>query len=144
MNNIYVDGSCSPNPGKGGSAALWIEGKIGLLHAERMTTQNTMELNSIYNALYLIRVYLKPGESVTIHSDSTYAIGMVTGSMVNRTGRTDVEGIRELYTKIRKDYHLNIVKVHAHSGDTYNEQADYYAKEARDILYNGETRFTQL
>lgn len=68
--DIYTDGACSGNPGKGGWGAILcyngVEKEIS--GGEPHTTNNRMELLAVINALQL----LKEPCQVTLYSDSQY------------------------------------------------------------------------
>ena len=70
--DIYTDGACSGNPGKGGWAAILIFNGIEKVISDgyHNTTNNRMELFAILNALLI----LKEKCNVTVYSDSSYAI----------------------------------------------------------------------
>ena len=67
---IYTDGACSGNPGKGGWAAIILDGdrQSKLSGSESNTTNNRMELMAPIMALKKIR---KKSE-ITIYTDSKY------------------------------------------------------------------------
>ena len=67
---IYTDGACSGNPGVGGWGAVLIygEAKKEISGAEKMTTNNRMELTAAIKALELLR---EPCE-VELYTDSAY------------------------------------------------------------------------
>ena len=67
---IYTDGSCEPNPGAGGWAALLIypEKQIPLTGAHPDTTNNRMELTAAVEALKA----LPERSTVTLYTDSEY------------------------------------------------------------------------
>jgi ribonuclease HI len=67
---IYCDGACSPNPGRGGWAAVLLLGthRLELSGAEHHTTNNRMELRGAIEGL---RALALPS-TVTVHTDSTY------------------------------------------------------------------------
>ena len=69
---IYTDGACSGNPGVGGWGAVLIygEAKKEISGAEKMTTNNRMELTAVIEALRLLK---EPCE-VELYSDSKYVI----------------------------------------------------------------------
>ncbi len=76
--DIYTDGACSGNPGKGGWAAvLFYEGKkMELSGAAPHTTNQRMELVAAIEAL---RALNQPCE-VTLYSDSAYLVNCFTYS----------------------------------------------------------------
>ena len=70
---IYTDGACKGNPGKGGWGVLLnFRGVAKTLHGgEIMTTNNRMELTAAIKALEALK---KPGCKVILHSDSKYVL----------------------------------------------------------------------
>lgn len=67
---IYTDGACKGNPGKGGWGALLIAGnhEKELFGGEDPTTNNRMELRAVIEALSV----LKRPCRVIVHTDSKY------------------------------------------------------------------------
>lgn len=67
---IYTDGACKGNPGKGGWGALLIAGKHQkeLFGGEDQTTNNRMELRAVIEALSVLKRPCK----VIVHTDSKY------------------------------------------------------------------------
>jgi ribonuclease HI len=76
MIEIYTDGACSGNPGKGGwGALLRCDGvEKELSGYEPMTTNNRMEMMGVIKALEA----LKKPSTATIYSDSQYVIKGMT------------------------------------------------------------------
>jgi len=135
---IYTDGGCEPNPGEAGSGmAIYRDGKIDELWYGLYSpngTNNTAELNALYQALVQAQTELKSKRSVTILCDSKYSIQCVTQWAVNweKKGWTrptgeikNLELIKELYTlyqSIKND--IKILHVNGHVGVEGNELAD--------------------
>ena len=73
---IYTDGACSGNPGKGGWAAVILEGsnQSNLSGSENNTTNNRMELMAPIMALRKI----KANSEITIYTDSKYVKDGIT------------------------------------------------------------------
>ena len=74
---IYTDGACSGNPGRGGWAAIILDGNANQLDisgSEENTTNNRMELMAPIMALKKI----KSKSEVTIFTDSTYVKNGIT------------------------------------------------------------------
>ena len=73
---IYTDGACSGNPGKGGWAAIIIDGKnqSNISGSESKTTNNRMELMAPIMALKKI----KTKSEITIFTDSRYVKDGIT------------------------------------------------------------------
>jgi len=71
---IYTDGSCTPNPGKG-TCAFIVTDSREVLHQEgyvaEVATNNTMELTAVIKALQWIKANIR-GNRVYIHMDSQY------------------------------------------------------------------------
>lgn len=135
---IYTDGGCEPNPGEAGSGmAIYRDGKIdelwyGLYNPEG--TNNTAELNALYQALVQAESELKKHRSVAILCDSKYSIQCVTQWAANweKKGWTrpggeikNLELIKELYGQylLIKDQ-VKVLHVNGHVGVEGNELAD--------------------
>lgn len=135
---IYTDGGCEPNPGEAGSGmAIYRDGSIdelwyGLYNPNG--TNNTAELNALYQALVQAEAEVKKQRSVTILCDSKYSIQCVTQWAVNweKNGWTrptgeikNLELIKDLYQQYQliKDQ-INIYHVNGHVGVEGNELAD--------------------
>ena len=73
---IYTDGACSGNPGKGGWAAIIIDGKnqSNISGSENKTTNNRMELMAPIMALKKI----KTKSEIIIYTDSRYVKDGIT------------------------------------------------------------------
>ncbi|QYJ87603.1 ribonuclease H family protein [Shewanella mesophila] len=152
--DIYTDGGCEPNPGKAGSGlALYRHGKLselwyGLYNPNG--TNNTAELNALYQALLIAKTELEQGHSVHIHSDSQYSINCITnwaygwkakgwkrktaGDIANLT---IIQSAHALYDSLKEK--LIISHVAAHVGIEGNELADrmsIYAvdQQSRDFI----------
>jgi len=135
---IYTDGGCEPNPGEAGSGmAIYRNGEIdelwyGLYNPNG--TNNTAELNGLYQALITAADELKNKRSVAILSDSKYSIQCVTQWAVNwekkgwkrPTGEIkNLELIKDLYKQhqaIKDD--VKVLHVNGHVGVEGNELAD--------------------
>jgi len=135
---IYTDGGCEPNPGEAGSGmAIYRNGEIdelwyGLYNPEG--TNNTAELNALYQALVQAEAEINNKRSVAILCDSKYSIQCVTQWAVNweKNGWTRPGGeiknldlIKELYQQHQsiKDQ-VEVLHVNGHVGVEGNELAD--------------------
>ena len=76
MIEIYTDGACRGNPGPGGWAALLRSGEHEreISGAERLTTNNRMELTAVIRALEA----LKRPVQARVYTDSEYVRRGVT------------------------------------------------------------------
>ena len=146
---IYCDGGCSPNPGESGSGvALYRSGKVSELWYglyEPMGTNNTAELNALYESLLRAQKECSLGNTVEIKCDSMYAINCIKtwASGWEKKGWTKKGGEIKNLAVIKKAYHLyNQIKrdvalshIKAHAGLEGNELADrmtVYAREQRE------------
>ena len=135
---VYCDGACEPNPGEAGSGmAVYRDGKLselwyGLYNPQG--TNNSAELNALYQSLLVAQQGILQGLSVQVLCDSTYAINCVSkwAAGWQRKGWTksggeikNLEIIQQafaLYSEISADLTLSHVK--AHAGTEGNELAD--------------------
>lgn len=136
---IYTDGSCHPNPGPGGWAALLIadggEEKT-ITGAAQDTTNNRMELTA---ALEALRALKRPCE-IDLHTDSQYLRLGMTEWLPRWRNRgwytTDKKPVqnRDLWTLLSPLVDQHTVTWHwvrGHNGEVYNERVDELAKLAR-------------
>ena len=133
---IYTDGACRGNPGPGGwGVILNYKGKIKELYgAEKLTTNNRMELMAAIQALEsLTRPCL-----VQLNSDSSYVLKGITDWMPNwkkRGWKTAAKAPvknedlwRRLDAAIAK-HKIEWKWVKGHSGHVLNERADALARK---------------
>ena len=132
---IYTDGACSGNPGKGGWGAVLRYGTIEkeLFGGEKETTNNRMELTAAIKALEALK---EPCE-VTLTSDSKYLVdgiskGWAASWKANGWRKADKkpalnpdlwERLLELFEK----HNVTLVWVKGHAGHPYNERCDALA-----------------
>lgn len=134
--DLYTDGACSCNPGKGGWAAiLMYKGKEKIVSGGYPeTTNNRMELFAIINGL----LQLKEKCEVTIYSDSAYALEPFNKGWIDlwqaknwRTSTNDaVKNIdlwKALLIEVQK-HEVSFVKVKGHSDNAYNNKCDEIAR----------------
>jgi ribonuclease HI len=132
---VYTDGACSGNPGRGGwGAILMYEGKERELSGyEAQTTNNRMELTAAIEALMLLKF---PCE-VELFSDSSYLVnafksGWIRGWKANgwRNSSKDEVKNRDLWEKLDtlcQMHTITWIKVKGHSDNEYNNRCDKLA-----------------
>jgi len=133
---IFTDGSCEPNPGPGGWAAVAVRDGcvVWADHGhDRQTTNNRMELLAIIRALR----WLPPTADVTIYSDSNlcvrtlneWAAGWEKRGWTKPDGAApkNVEMVMEAWQLSRQRPAVRIEWIKAHDGYTWNEAADKLA-----------------
>jgi len=136
---IYTDGSCYPNPGPGGWAAILIadEGREReLSDFDPLTSNNRMELTAAIQAL----AALKTPCMVDLITDSQYVRRGMTEWLPKwqaRNWRTStkkpVEN-RDLWERLVEEAARHTITWHwtrGHNGDAHNERADALACAAR-------------
>ncbi len=132
---IYTDGACSGNPGKGGWAAVLVYGKKEKksLWVEAKVTNNRMELSAVIEALKALK---EPCE-VKLTTDSKYVCDSVTKGWVyswqkNNWKKADkkpalnVDLWEELLPLLEK-HTVTFNWVKGHNGHPYNERCDELA-----------------
>ena len=133
---IYTDGSCEPNPGAGGWAALLLfEGKqVPISGAHPETTNSRMELTAAVEALMAL-----PGpHQVDFYTDSEYLRRGISEWLPNwRARKWRRKGGKlanvDLWKTLDKAIQAHKIEWHwvkAHAGNKYNQQADRLAREA--------------
>jgi ribonuclease HI len=140
--DIYTDGACRGNPGKGGWGAILVYGgrEKELSGGERETTNNPMELSAVIAALSA----LKEPCDITLTSDSKYVVDAVTKGWVEswrRNGWRKADkspalnvDLWEQLLPLLQTHHVNFVWVRGHNGHPYNERCDVLATTFADSL----------
>jgi ribonuclease HI len=140
--DIYTDGACRGNPGKGGWGAILVYGgrEKELSGGERETTNNRMELSAVIAALSA----LKEPCDITLTSDSKYVVDAVTKGWVEswrRNGWRKADkspalnvDLWEQLLPLLQTHHVNFVWVRGHNGHPYNERCDVLATTFADSL----------
>ena len=135
---IYTDGACTGNPGKGGFGAVLIYNgrEKQISRGYRKTTNNRMELMAALEALDL----LKEECEVVLYSDSKYLTdainsGWLESWMKNGWKKADKKPVlnRDLWEKLSeltKRHTVSFVWVKGHAGNKYNEICDTLAVDA--------------
>ncbi len=138
--DIYTDGACRGNPGRGGWGAILVYGSIEkeLSGGERETTNNRMELTAVISALKALR---EPCE-VTLTSDSKYVIDAITKGWAvswrakgwrkaDKSPALNVD-LWEVLLGLLEKHKVEFVWVHGHTGHPYNERCDALATAFAD------------
>ena len=115
---IYTDGSCSPNPGRGGWGyiAVFPDCDIYGNSFEEYTTNNIMELTAVIEALKQFKDFT----DFHIYSDSKYVINCAKGIWKRKV---NLEHWCQ-YDKYSKGKKITFTWVKSHNGDHYNELVD--------------------
>lgn len=133
---IYVDGACAPNPGKGGWAFV-VYRDMAEIHHETgkagMTTNNAMELMATLKAMRWLVV--NEIEEATIFTDSQYVQKCFEARAKREKYGMETVPNADLITEIYEgmDYvNVTVEWIRSHSGNEGNERANELAVRARD------------
>lgn len=133
--DIYTDGACSGNPGKGGWGAVLVynNNEKELCGGEKETTNNRMELTAVISALKAVK---EPCE-ITVTTDSKYVCDAVTKGWVygwkkNGWRKSDKKpalnvDLWEQLLPLLKIHKVTFNWVKGHNGHEYNERCDKLA-----------------
>lgn len=122
---VYTDGACTGNPGPMGIGVVILDGKQRREVSEYLGvgTNNIAELTAILRALELC----SPERTVVVHSDSSYALGLLGKGWKAKANQELVAQLRQT-ARAFKD--LRLVKVAGHAGVSENERCDQLARDA--------------
>ena len=139
---IYTDGACRGNPGKGGWGAILVYQGLEkeLSGGEVETTNNRMELSAVIAALSALK---EPCE-VTLTTDSQYVVNAIEKGWLaawqkngwKKSGKGAVLNV-DLWQKLvllLEKHDVSFVWVRGHNGHPYNERCDKLATEYVDSL----------
>lgn len=130
--DLYTDGACSDNPGRGGWAAVAFNeaGDIIMQCSEgyRRTTNNRMEIMAIAKGLRKLREQSDKITEVTVYSDSQLVVNTMNQGWAKKTNEDLWDqldnAIELLFDKV------TFVKVKGHGNDKRNNLADQIAVAA--------------
>lgn len=136
--DIYTDGACSGNPGKGGWGAILIYNGIEKEISGNApdTTNNRMELLAIISGLRA----LKEKCEVTLYSDSAYSLdpflkGWIYDWQKNNWRTSSKQEVKNtdlwlaLLIELKK-HEVSFIKVKGHADNVYNNRCDALARNA--------------
>ena len=136
--DIYTDGACTGNPGKGGFGAVlrYNDVQKEISRGFVKTTNNRMELMAAIEALKMLN---EPCE-VDLYSDSKYLTdainkGWLDGWIKNGWKKADRKNVLnvDLWKKLvsmLEIHHVRFIWVKGHAGNKYNELCDHLAVDA--------------
>lgn len=129
----YTDGSCEPNPGKGGFAVIK-DMRVCYLGGEPDSTNIRMEGKAIIAALQDA-----DGQECSIYTDSEFWINVITKWSVawekngwkKKGGEIKNLDIVQQVCPLYRQSRATLIWVRGHNNDAGNEMADTWANEAR-------------
>ncbi len=136
---IYTDGACLGNPGRGGWGAilLYKEHRKEISGGEKLSTNNRMEMRAVIESLKT----LKKLSQVTLYTDSKYVMDGITKWIFNwkkngwkGSDKKPVKNVdlwQELDAEVAK-HQIKWIWVKGHSGNKFNEIADILARNAAE------------
>ena len=132
---VFTDGSCDPNPGRGGGGVVWVQ-KAEIQQErfghEAQTTNNRMELRALIEAF----AALPESGHYTVYSDSQLAVNTITlwaagwqeRGWKRKTGPIkNLELVQELWALSKAKPEIELKWINAHDGSLWNEYADALA-----------------
>jgi ribonuclease HI len=139
--DVYADGACRGNPGRGGwGVTLQVGSSVKELYGgEALTTNNRMELTAVIRALEA----LKRPATVRIHTDSQYVQKGITAWIHNwkrrgwRTAEKTPVKNDDLWRRLDElasIHRIEWIWVRGHAGNVGNERADRLANMGIDAL----------
>ena len=139
---IFTDGACSGNPGKGGWGAVLKYDFNGELHEKELsgfdpsTTNNRMELTAVIEALSSLKM---PCE-ITLTTDSKYVVDSVNNGWLfnwqkkgwknSQKQDTPNKDLWEQLLPLLEMHNITFVWVKGHAGHPENERCDELAVKA--------------
>ena len=154
---IYTDGACSPNPGRGGYGALIIQDgqRRELSGGFCKTTNNRMEILAAIEGLKAVTGGQNAGLAITVFSDSRYLVDMFNegharrwrakGWMRGPKDRAKNEDLWGSLLDLTAPHGVTFVWVKSHNEHPENERCDQLAVAARlqdplpsDEVYEGQ------
>jgi ribonuclease HI len=138
---IYTDGGCSGNPGPGGWAYVIIKDGVPFAEkwgAEKLTTNNRMELQAVIAALEFIASEEKE-EKIIVYTDSQYVQKGITIWLAEwkkkgwKTSDKKPVKNKELWQRLEalaEQFPVSWVWVRGHAGNEYNERCDDLTRTA--------------
>lgn len=137
---IYTDGSCVPNPGKGGWGAVLIYNghQKEIFGGEHQSTNNRMEITACIQALKSLKRPCK----VKLFSDSQYVINAMTSWIKKwqtngwKSGKNPVINSDLWQILLRESFNHEIewIWIRGHNGNVMNDKADELANIGRTSL----------
>ena len=132
--DLYTDGACSGNPGKGGYGFIlcYKETTKEFSQGYKFTTNNRMEMMAVLKALEWVDDSKVPFKDITIVSDSQYVSQTMLGKYAKKKN-IDLWNKLDLQVELLFDKKLSWVHVKGHNGNVENEIVDKFANLVSQI-----------
>ena len=136
MISIYTDGASRGNPGPGGFGVVlkYKKHRKELTEGYQNTTNNRMELLAVIKGLEALK---KPGQNVTIYSDSKYVVqavekGWLWGWMKKGFKGKKNPDLWKRFVPLYKQHKIKFKWIKGHSGIHENERCDHLATSSAE------------
>lgn len=147
---IYTDGSCVPNPGRGGIGIIirYLDKKVEYSFGYENSTNNRMELSAVIEALKILidrlKVDILNDRYILIYSDSRYVVDCINNHWINnwrknnwKIKHNDVKN-KDLWLQLdellHKCRHVEFSWVKGHENDLDNNRCDELAKIGNSMI----------
>lgn len=141
---IYTDGSCLHNPGRGGWAAVIMDGeeRTEISGGALLSTNNRMEIRAAIEALRALSRSHSTRQRVVIHTDSQLLVNSIMKGWAQKwrannwkRNRTDKAENPDLWAILLDELQKHDVRFEwtkGHAGTVENERCDVLAKAAAE------------
>lgn len=152
---IYTDGSCLHNPGRGGWAAVVIDGenRYELSGGVVLSTNNRMEIRAAIQALRSLDISDSTNMNIKIYSDSQLLVNSIQQGWAVRwrannwkRNKKDKAENPDLWAELLPEIeqrNVEFVWIRAHVGTAENERCDVLAKAAAEQATEHDTVYEQ-
>lgn len=130
---IYTDGACSGNPGKGGWGALLMFGENykEIYGGENFTTNNRMELLAVIKGIQTVNQTC----NINVYSDSAYVVNAFQLDWISGWKKRNFNKVKNLdlwqtLIELTTQHNVTFIKVKGHSDNIYNNRCDELARQA--------------
>ena len=139
--DLYTDGACQPNPGKGGWGFILCNDQTEVIRTgrEKETTNNRMELTAVLEGMIYFFRHMNVQDVLRINSDSKYLLdgiaiwsdGWSQRGWCKSNGKPvlNLDLWQKIYT-LKNGLKLEYCYVKGHSGHSYNDRVDQLAVQA--------------
>lgn len=131
---IYTDGACSGNPGRGGLGIVmkYKDQRKEMAYGFKLTTNNRMELIAVIVALESLK---KENSDVIVYSDSKYVIDAVNLGWVYNWVKKNFKDkanadLWKRFLEVHKKHNIKMMWVKGHASNKENNRCDELAVAA--------------
>ena len=134
MINVFTDGSCIGNPGRGGYGVVikgLIDEPLELSGGEAHTTNNRMEMSAVLQAFCKLNEFGIKNAKIVVQTDSLLIVNTFTKNWKRKENKDLWALIEEQYMKLySNENQIDFKWIKGHNGHPENERCDFLAKRA--------------